>query len=95
MTNFSAKTYILIFWIHNDEQSFMEVEKINSFSIKEALKKIKPNKSDTICNFSSDFLINGPDILIYHLEVMIKSFLLHGHVSEVLLKANDFQFRFQ
>ena len=41
----------------------------------------------SISNFSSDFLKNGPDILIYHLEVMIKSFLIHGHVPEILLLA--------
>ena len=68
-----------------DEESLIELAKINSSSIKEALKRIKPNKTDPICNFSSDFLKNGPDILIYHLEVMIKSFLIHGHVSEILL----------
>ena len=56
-------------------------------SIKDALGKIKSNKSDPICNFSSDFLKNGPDILIYHLEVMIKTFLIHGHISEILLLA--------
>ena len=70
-----------------DEESLIELAKINSSSIKEALKRIKPNKTDPICNFSSDFLKNGPDILIYHLEVMIKSFLVHGHVSEILLLA--------
>ena len=70
----------------NDE-SFSEINKINMASIRDALGKIKSNKSDPICNFSSDFLKNGPDILIYHLEVMIKTFLIHGHVSEILLLA--------
>ena len=70
-----------------DEESWKEIDKVNSASIKEALNKIKPNKSDPICNFSSDFLKNGPDILLYHLEKMIQSFLIHGHVSEVLLLA--------
>ena len=51
------------------------------------MKRIKPNKSDPICNFSSDFFKNAPDILIYHLEKIIRTFLVHGHVSEVLLLA--------
>ena len=70
-----------------DDESFSEINKINMASIKDALGKIKSNKSDPICNFSSDFLKNGPDILIYHLEVMIKTFLIHGHISEILLLA--------
>jgi hypothetical protein len=39
----------------------------------------------SISNISSDFLENGPDILIYELEFMIKSFLIHGHIPEILL----------
>ena len=70
-----------------DDESFSEINKINMARIKDALGKIKSNKSDPICNFSSDFLKNGPDILIYHLEVMIKTFLIHGHISEILLLA--------
>ena len=70
-----------------DEDSWNEINKVNSSSIKEALKRIKPDKSDPICNFSSDFLKNSPEVLIYHLEKMIKAFLVHGHVSEVLLLA--------
>ena len=70
-----------------DENSWAEIDKVNSASIREALDKIKPNKSDPICNFSSDFLKNGPEILIFHLEKMIKAFLVHGHVPEVLLLA--------
>ena len=64
-----------------------EIDKINFRTIKEALGKIKSNKSDPVWDFSSDFLKEGPDILIYHLEVMIRSFLVHGHVSEILLLA--------
>ena len=52
-----------------------EVEKINFRTIKGALSKIKSNKSGPIWDFSSDFLKEGPDLLIYHLEVMIKSFI--------------------
>jgi hypothetical protein len=70
-----------------DEEAWKEIDKVNSASIKEALDKKTPNKSDPICNFSSDFLKNEPEILLYHLQKMIQSFMIHGHVSEVLLLA--------
>ena len=64
-----------------------EIDKINFRTIKEALSRIKPNKSDPVWDFSSDFLKEGPDILIFHLEKMLKCSLIHGHVSEILLLA--------
>ena len=64
-----------------------EIDKINFRTIKEALSRIKPNKSDPVWDFSSDFLKEGPDILIFHLEKMLKCSLVHGHVSEILLLA--------
>ena len=60
---------------------------MNVITIKEALDKIKPNKSDPTWDFSSDFLKNGPELLFKHLELMIKAFLFHGHVSGSLLLA--------
>ena len=60
---------------------------INLCSIKEALDKIKPNKTDPEWDFSSDFLKNGPELLLKHLEIMMKAFLIHGHVSDTLLLA--------
>ena len=50
-----------------DGDSTAEVMKINSEIVKEAMKKIKPNKSDPIFNFTSDFLKNAPEILFEHL----------------------------
>ena len=69
------------------EDSVSDLDKINIVTIKEALEKIKPNKSDPTWDFSSDFLKQGPDTLLKHLEIMIKSFLIHGHVSSSLLLA--------
>ena len=65
----------------------IEIEKINPALIKEALKKIKSNKSDPLYDFSSDFLKSAPDILYDHLATIIRSFLVHGHVSNFLLLA--------
>ena len=70
------------------EESLEQVDKINIVSIKEALDKIKPDKSDPTWDFSSDFLKRGPDLLWKHLEIMIKSFVVHGHVTNALLFAS-------
>ena len=61
--------------------SMKEIDKINSVVIKEALDRIKPNKSDPIFDFTSDFLKNGPDILHEQLALVLKSFFIHGHVT--------------
>jgi hypothetical protein len=55
-----------------------EVENVISDIIKEAVKHIKPNKSDPVFDFTSDCLKNAPDSLLLHLSI-IKSFLIHGH----------------
>ena len=67
--------------------SMAEVMKINSEIVKEAMKKIKPNKSDPIFDFTSDFLKNAPEVLFEHLALILRSFMVHGHVTETLLLA--------
>ena len=69
------------------QDDFREIDKINSSTIKEALKKIKSNKSDPLYDFSSDFLKNAPDILHEHLAIVIKAFVTHAHVTSELLIA--------
>ena len=69
--------------INNDigNEASIEIEKINPALIKEALKKIKANKSDPLFNISSDLLKNAPEILHVHLANIMKSFFSHGLVS--------------
>ena len=62
-----------------------EVEKVTPDLIKEAVKRVKPNKSDPVFDFTSDCLKNAPDSLFLHLSNIIKSFLIHSHVSAILL----------
>ena len=64
-----------------------EIEKINSLTIKEALKNIEANKSDSTYDFSSDFLKHGPEVIHEHLANILKAFTVHGHVTEHLLIA--------
>ena len=68
-------------------ESLNDVRKIDRNIIKESLNRIKPNKSDPVWDFSSDLLKNGPSILLDHLSVLIQGFLIHGHISEILLLA--------
>ena len=63
----------------------IEVEKVTPDIVKEAVKHIKPNKSDPVFDFTSDCLKNAPDSLFMHFSNIIKSFLIHGHVSVILL----------
>ena len=68
-----------------DSASNSEVVKVTPTLISEAVKHIKPGKSDPVYDFSSDCLKNAPVELFSHLSNIIKSFLIHSHVSTVLL----------
>ena len=63
------------------------IEKINSVVIKEAIDKIKSNKSDPLYEFSSDLIKHAPDILYEQLALVIRSFVSHAHVTSSLLVA--------
>ena len=69
--------------INND--SVAEAEKVTPDIIKDAVKHIKSNKSDPVFDFTSDCLKNAPNTLYLHLSNIIKSFLIHSHVSVILL----------
>ena len=58
---------------------------VNEELIKEALKKMKSGKGDVQFNYSSDCLINSPDILHSHLANLFRMFLIHGQVAIILL----------
>ena len=61
-----------------------ELLKITPTLIKEASKKLKPNKSDPVSEIFSDYLINAPDILYQHLSDVIKTYITHGHLTRTL-----------
>ena len=48
---------------------------------------MKPHKADPSFSFISDCIKNAPEILFCHLETIIRSFLIHGHDSLILLLA--------
>ena len=68
-------------------QSLADVEKVTPEIVKEATGKLKGGKSDPMFSFSSDCFKNAPDILFSNLSNLFQGFLLHGHVTLVLLIA--------
>ena len=69
------------------EESINDVNLVTPEVITEAVKEIKPNKNDPVFNFNSNCIKHAPASLYYHLSNMIKAFLIHGHVSNMLLVA--------
>ena len=64
-----------------------DVNRVTPEVVKEAAKHLKDNKSDPIYSFSSDAIKNSPDILYDKLAVIIRCFLIHGHITVYLLLA--------
>lgn len=65
--------------------SVIEVNKVTGLKVKEAVSLMKPMKGDISGGFTSDALINAPDILFENLASVFRSWLLHGTVSLSLL----------
>ena len=68
-----------------DVTSVIDVEKVTPAIVKEAVSHPNSGKSDPLFSFTSDCLKNSPDELFQKLSIIIKSFLIHGHVSHILL----------
>ena len=64
-----------------------DVEKVTQDIIKDAAKHLKNSKSDPVFDFSSDCLSSGPDEVFFHLSIILKTFLIHNHVTACLLLA--------
>ena len=62
-----------------------QVNRVTEELVREALKKMKPKKSDAIFDTMSDFYINGPDELVSHLTTLVKLYLYHGYVPYFIL----------
>ena len=53
--------------------------------IAEAVSHLKSGKSDPVFEFSSDCIKNAPTLFYEHLALVFRSFLIHGHISSVLM----------
>ena len=62
-----------------------DIHRIDISLVKIALRRMKGNKSDSLFDFQSDCLINGPPELAQHLVNMLRSFFTHGIVPYCIL----------
>ena len=69
------------------DQSLVDVLKVTPDVVKEAAQKLKSGKNDPFFSFSSDCLKNAPSVLYTKLTSLLQGFLIHGHVTLVLLLA--------
>ena len=67
------------------EGSRVEADKINGKTVKEAACRMKPKKSDISQSFTSDAILNAPDIFFDHIALIYRSWLIHGTVTLTLL----------
>ena len=72
---------------HVDVSSLDDVDLVNQSVVRKAVDNIKLHKNDPIFTFNSDCIKRAPASLFQHLSLMMKCFLIHGHVSQVLLLA--------
>ena len=67
------------------EESVVEVFKITGDIVKKAACKMKPGKGDVTEGYTSDAILNAPDILFDQLAMVYRSWLIHGTVTLSLL----------
>ena len=68
-----------------DPSSLKDIVKITPALIKEAFSRIKNNKSDPVFDFTSNCLKNAPSILFNQLLSLFRYYLIHSHISELLM----------
>ena len=66
-------------------ESIREVSKITCQAVKKAALLLKPKKSDVSGGFTSDAILNSPDILFVHLAAVFRDWVVHGTVTPSLL----------
>ena len=66
-------------------QDISEVYRVTESVVKQGLKLMKGNKGDAIFDFQSDCLIDGPPEVVTHLTNLIRMFISHGEVPDVIL----------
>ena len=62
-----------------------DVNRITEGVVKQGLHRMKSNKNDSVYDFQSDCLINGPQEIVSHLTNLIRTFVSHGEVPPSIL----------
>ena len=70
-----------------DASSLNEVALVTPKLVENVIGEIRSNKSDPVFQFNSNCIKRSPTSFHSHMANIIKLFLIHGHVSEVLLIA--------
>ena len=65
--------------------SLQEVMKITGDTVKHAAIMMKKGKSDVTDGFTSDAILNAPDLMFEQLAAVYRSWLIHGTVSPTLI----------
>ena len=68
-----------------NQSSMRDVLKVTPSLIAEDVSHLKSGKSDPVFEFSSDCIKNVPTLFYEHLALVFRSFLIHGHISSVLM----------
>ena len=69
--------------ISND--SVVEADRVTGQAVKEAACRMKSKKSDVSGSYTSDAILNAPDIFFDHLAKVYRSWIIHGTVTLSLL----------
>ena len=67
--------------------SIRDVDRVTPAVVKAATKKLRPGKSDPVYTFSSDCIKVDSELLAELLCILVKAYLIHGHVTWFLLLA--------
>ena len=67
------------------EKCLEDVKKVTKEEVKKAATALKPAKGDPSYSFSSDCMKVDSSLLAEHIAMMIRSFLIHGHIPQFLL----------
>ena len=70
-----------------DINSLKDVLKVTPEIVKQASHKLKSGKSDPVFSFSSDCFKNATATFYEKLSLVLQSFLIHAHVTNILLLA--------
>ena len=65
--------------------SMKDINLISGAVVKNAATRLKPGKADVSGSFSSDTILNAPDIFFEQIALIYRSWLVHGTVSLHLL----------
>ena len=69
------------------DKSLDEIKLVTPEVVKKAAHKLKSGKSDPVYSYSSDCFKNSSDEMFEKLSMVIQSFLVHGHITQILLLA--------